>query len=57
MMTFKHRLFQPLERQRKHTVADQLLNDADALAVFYLCNYSLAVLAEKVLTTDPLPST
>jgi len=33
MMTFKHRIFQPLERQRKHTVADQLLDDADALAV------------------------
>ena len=52
-----HRIFQAFERQRKHAVTDQLLDDADALAVFYLCNYSLAVLAEKVLTTDPLPKT
>ena len=28
-----HGLFQPLERQRKHAVADELLDDADALAV------------------------
>ena len=26
-------IFQPFERQRKHAVTDQLLNDADALAV------------------------
>jgi hypothetical protein len=29
-----HRIFQAFERQRKHAVADQLLDDADALAVF-----------------------
>ena len=28
-----HRIFQPFKRQRKHAVADQLLDDADALAV------------------------
>jgi hypothetical protein len=28
-----HRIFQPFERQGIHAVADQLLNDADALAV------------------------
>jgi hypothetical protein len=28
-----HCIFQAFERQRKHAVADQLLNDADALAV------------------------
>jgi hypothetical protein len=28
-----HRIFQAFERQRKHAVADQLLDDADALAV------------------------
>jgi hypothetical protein len=29
-----HRIFQPFEGKRKHAVADQLLNDADALAIF-----------------------
>jgi len=28
-----HGIFQALEGQREHAVADQLLNDADALAV------------------------
>ena len=28
-----HRIFQAFERERKHAVADQLLDDADALAV------------------------
>jgi hypothetical protein len=28
-----HRIFQPFEGEREHAVADQLLDDADALAV------------------------
>jgi hypothetical protein len=28
-----HRIFQSFEGKRKHAIADQLLNDADALAV------------------------
>jgi len=31
-----HRIFQALEGQRKHAVADQLLNDADAFISTYL---------------------
>jgi hypothetical protein len=29
-----HRVFQPFEGERKHSIADQLLDDADALGIF-----------------------